>query len=344
MRVLLSLVGLAAVAAPVGAQPAQPAPAVVLLVPEEVRAEWTAALQLELAARGAVAIPAEAPEAPTPLLGDAEAQRVAIQHGAGAAAWAQPAPDGWRLRMVSPSAERARVVPVARDADARTVALILVSLLDTPEEPAGPSAPAAQPAPPEPIAPPARALAAPSSDETSNEADDRRPARAEPYVHWTGVVGASALLLTNDRRADFGVTLRAGIAMRYDWFEAAVLHDIGPYLEWSQNNGAQPYGRVCVELGGGTPRVSASFHAGGRGCFGSIFALETGGGVGMGELFVSHTPRTHVSGGIFLAVSFRLVDQVRLWVRTDLDIAWTDFVLRDSIDAVPALATMLTFG
>lgn len=310
------------------------AESVVLLAPDDVRAEWTAALQLELAARGAVAIPAEVPQAATSLLGDAAAQRVAIERGARAAVWVEARQDAWRLRMVSPTAERARVVPVAREADARTVALIVVSLLDAPQVPAEVPVAAAVPEPP------AAALDPPDAQ---RELPSERAPRREPYVHWSGVVGVAGFSLANDQRADFGLTLRGGIAMRYDAFEAAVVHDLGGYLQESQFGGLQPYARLCLEAGAATPRTSAAFHAGARGCFGSVFALETANGPGR-TIFFSQGPRTHVSGGGYVAVSFPLVDLVRLFLRADLDIAWTDFALFDGIDAVPSLSALLTFG
>lgn len=335
-----------------------PAESVVLLAPAEVRAEWTAALQLELAARGAVAVPADPPEAATSLLGDAEAQRAAIDRGARAAIWVEAGPGSWRLRMVAATAERARVVPVARDADARTVALIVVSLLDAGLEPGFDEAPAiAAPSSERAVEPstlaasagPRAELASPASDrgahaDRAEEAGGLRLPRGEPYVHWSGVVGLSGMVLANDTRADFGGTVRAGIAMRYAWFELAVLHDLGFYMEQSRFNGPQPYGRVCLETGAATPRTTAAFHAGGRACFGSLFALETQGGFGGGEVFISHGPRTHISGGGYFAVSFQLHDTIRLFVRADVEVGWTDFFVFDSIDAVPALSTLLSFG
>ncbi|MCZ7684170.1 MAG: hypothetical protein M5U28_37505 [Sandaracinaceae bacterium] len=333
-----------------------PAESVVLLAPAEVRAEWTAALQLELAARGAIAIPADAPEAATSLLGDAEAQRAAIERGARVAVWVEARAGSWRLRMIAASAERAHVVPVARDADARTVALIVVSLLDAGAEPgldeapsiAAPSSPEREGAPSATAestraasAGPRAQLASPTpaegaERERANAADTGRLPRGEPYVRWSGLIGLSGLVLAKDTRADFGGTVRAGIAMRYAWFELAVLHDLGFYVEQSRFAGAQPYGRVCVEAGAATPRTTAAFHAGGRGCFGSLFALETQGGFGGGEIFISHGPRTHISGGGYFAVSFQLHDTIRLFVRADVEVAWTDFAVFDSIDAVPA--------
>src|SRR5690606_37964272 len=74
---------------PVAAR-AQAPPDVVLMVPAEVRAGWTAALQVELAPRGASVIPVDPPEGATVLLRDAAAQQEAIDRGAAAAAWVEP--------------------------------------------------------------------------------------------------------------------------------------------------------------------------------------------------------------------------------------------------------------
>lgn len=324
---------------------------VVLLAPPEVRAEWTAALQLELAARGAIAIPAELPEVATSLLGDAEAQRMAIARGASAAVWVESRPDAWRLRMLSPSAERARVVPVARDADARTVALILVSLLDGAAEVPVPEPPAMQPAaaPANEAAPVpptvvlgATALTEPAEDLDETEEEAIAPRRAEPYVHWAGLIGLGGIALTQSDRVQLGFGLRGGIGMRYDWFEAAILHDLGLYFEHASFGGVQPLGRTCLDLGAATPRTSVAFHAGVRGCLGSVFATETQPRFG-GTIFLGSGPRTHVSGGGYAAVSFELASWIRIFVRADVDVGWTDMII-DSIDALPMLSTYLSFS
>lgn len=332
---------------------------VVLLAPPEVRAEWTAALQLELAARGAIAIPAELPEVATTLLGDAEAQRVAIARGASAAVWVEARPDAWRLRMLSATAERARVVPVARDADARTVALILVSLLDgaaevsVPEPPAAAQPVALPPAAPAPVvvpeAPPpvvlgVAALDAPEEEVYGREDEEVRPRRGEPYVHWAGLVGVGGLALAQSIRVQLGIALRAGIGMRYDWFEAAILHDLGLYFEHASSGGVQPLGRGCLEVGAATPRTTAAFHAGVRGCLGSVFAVETQRDFGGGEIFISNGARAHLSGGGYAAVSFALASWIRIFVRADVDVGWTDFALFDQVDVLPMLSSYLSFS
>ncbi len=324
---------------------------VVLLAPAEVRAEWTAALQVELAARGAMAIPADPPEGATPLLGDAEAQRIAIERGASAAVWAQAIPGGWRLRMIAPDAESARVIPLARDADARTVALIIVSLLDGRAERAVDEAPpppsvieesvattdeGASSSAPTPLSP-AVALSDPST--VAQEPEESPRVRGEPYVHWSGRIGVSGLGIMQPSRAELGLTLRAGIAMRYDWFEGAVMHDIGPYFEQPNIQGAvQPLARMCLEGGGATERTWWAFHAGVHGCFGSIVATEV-----VQPGFISSSWRTHASGGAYAAVSFALVSWIRLFVRADLDLGWTDFAFFDSLDFLPAISTFLSF-
>ncbi len=317
----------------------------VLLAPDEVRAEWTAALQLELAARGALAIPAEVPEAATALIGDAEAQRAALTRGAAMAIGVQPREDGWILRMIAADGERARVISVAHDADARTVALILVSILDgaRPAEPAIPVETIEAPAPvvlDESASSAARTeLGAPASDDEEVEDPAEPPRRrGEPYVHWSGLLGVSGLGLMNPERVQLGLTLRAGIAMRYGVFEAALLHDLGLYFEQPVIAGSvQPLGRLCAEVGGATTRTDVAFHAGIRGCFGSVFATEAQPG------FISVVPRTHLSGGAYAALSFALTSWIRLFVRADLDLGWTDMFFVDEIDAIPAISSFLSF-
>lgn len=324
------------------AQTEEASESVVLLAPSEVRAEWTAALQLELAARGAVAIPADAPEVATVLLGDAEAQRAALERGARAAVWVEARPDAWRLRMVSATAERARVVPVARDADARTVALILVSLLDGAAEPpvdeVATTASTTTSGPRAELASPAELFDSAEFERASSDGGPARSRRGEPYVHWSGFVGVSGIAIADDVSWELGGTLRAGIGLRYDWLEISVLHDLGFYMHVKQFAGPQPIGRLCLEAGAGTPRTTVAFHAGAHGCFGSLFAIESQGG------FFSHGPRTHISGGGYAAASFALVDSIRLFIRADVDVAWTDFGLFDSIDVVPAVSALLSFG
>jgi len=350
---LLACAGALLVSSLATAQELAPAESVVLLAPPEVRAEWTAALQIELAARGAIAIPAELPEVATTLLGDAEAQRTAIARGASAAVWVEARPDAWRLRMLSATAERARVVPVARDADARTVALILVSLLDGAAEVSVPEPPAAvPPVAPDPVAPEAApsvvlgvaALAAPEEQVYGREDEEIRPRRGEPYVHWAGLVGVGGLALTQSIRVQLGLALRAGIGMRYDWFEAAILHDLGLYFEHASSGGVQPLARACLEVGAATPRTTAAFHAGVRGCLGSVSAVETQRDFGGGEVFISNGARTHLSGGGYAAVSFELASWIRIFVRADVDVGWTDFFLSDQVDVVPMLSTYLSFS
>lgn len=334
-----------ALAASAGA--AQSAEPVVLLAPEEVRSEWTAALQVELAARGALAIPREAPDAATALLGDAEAQRVAIEQGASAAVWVETQPGSWRLRMLSPTAERARVVPVAQDADARTVALIIVSLLD--DAPAPPPAPPAEPpapvviveAPPEAAPEAARRIevveeegpaAAVALDDPAEVDDSRTRSRAEPYVHWAGLIGVSGL-----PRAEGGFSLRAGIAMRYDWLEATVLHDLGLFHESVFRN-FQLFARTCLEVGGATSRTEVAFHAGVRGCAGSIFRTEL-----QFDTFFSTLPRMNFSGGAYAGVSIPLERWIRLHLRGDLDLGVTDMPVTDVFEVMPGLAAILSF-
>lgn len=357
-RTLVACALCAAALAPPGVTAAQaegePSDAVVLLAPPEVRAEWTAAFQLELAARGTVAISMDVPNVATPLIGDAEAQRAAIARGARTAVWVEARPDAWRLRMISPSAERARVVPVARDADARTVALILVSLLDGEADPSVDDAPApteendssaphaasvARAAPAQGRVSAARVLFDPM--EWNHRVEREEPARrrrGEPYVHWSGRVGIAGFMLANDQLWRPGGTLRAGIAMRYDGFEAAVLHDLGFDSElFGSTTTIQPFARVCLEGGGATPTTWWGFHAGLRGCAGSVFASEV-----LFD-FSSSGPHTHMSGGAYVAVSFALVSWIRLFVRADVDVGWTDMAVNDSLDVLPAISTFLSF-
>lgn len=321
-------------------QGAEPVETILLLAPYEVRVEWTAALQLELAARGAIAIPGEPPLVDTLLAGDAQAQRLALDRGASTAVWVQELLGSWRLRLIRASDESARVVPVARDADARTVALIIVSLLDATEElPA--RAPAARVAP---VAPDASLSTSTSPHESvalPENAAPGRPPRAEPYVRWSGRVGVAGFMYYGQGSVNFGGGLRAGIALRYGEFEAAILHDLGLYNEALSEGSTQPLMRGCLELGGATPRVALAFHAGARACLGSVFAT-TRSFSGTGEFFQIVGARSHITGGAYAGLSLALSSWIRVFVRADLDVGWTDLP-SDSVSVVPALSTILSF-
>lgn len=105
-------------------------PAVVLLAPREVSASWAEALRVEILPGGATVRVREPPGGATVVLRDVNARRAALAEGAPAAAWVDETTEGWVLRVVGIADSPVRVTRLARDTDARTLALILVSLLD----------------------------------------------------------------------------------------------------------------------------------------------------------------------------------------------------------------------
>jgi hypothetical protein len=269
MRAIAILLGL--LAAPASAQDS-----VLLLAPAELRADWAAALQIELAPRGTRVIPGEPPVGESVAERDAEAQRLAQEIGAVAVAHVESETAGLALRLIRGDAAGTRVTPVAREADPRTVALILASLLEEPgPEPAIDEAPppvAAQPAPVEAReteVPPAARLARPEAEEIPTGWDPGPPAIGD-VVKWSGWIGTGGLGIVNDRRFIPGAMIRGGVGLRYGYFEGALLADAGLALDELGNTGAdfQPFGRGCVE---GGPAFSADrfgFHFGARACIG----------------------------------------------------------------------------
>ncbi|MBX3273236.1 MAG: hypothetical protein KF729_23425 [Sandaracinaceae bacterium] len=334
---LLVLLGAGASVASAQAEPPAVSGRVVLLAPDAVRAEWTAALQLELAPRDMVVVAAAAPEAATPLLGDAEAQRLALAHGADAAVWVDARGSDFRVRLVGPSDERARVVPLAGGADPRTVALIVVSLLD-----------GALPAPVVVVAPATEPAAAPTASGALGAPAEEHaaPARAPegPRARWSGRLGLATFGLF-DGNLSPGGAVRGGISMRYAWFEASILHDLGFYAENSPagGGGVQVVGRTCLELGAATAREYVGFHGGVRGCAGSRGVSEVQTFFPGGEVFFSSGPRVQVSAGTYLALALPVEGWLRLFLRTDVDIGWTDLALGDAFDVTPTFSVLASF-
>ena len=310
-----------------------PEPSVVVLLPDEVHEAWGAALEYELGLRSTrvrLEEPRRAPE--TSLVGDATAQLAARRLGAPAALWVQRAEGAFELRLVLSASTRAHVVRVAVDTDARSVALIVASLLDLGDAPAPPVL--------EVSLTPASDAPSPAAEQAADDAPEPPPG---PHVRWSGRVGLSSFALTNTvTRFQPGLGIRAGMGMRYDGFELALMHDLGFYFPLDNLGGdALPMGRACVEAGGATRRTDAAFHAGGRGCAGSVVVAETV--VTFPEVFASEGPRTHLSGGAYLAVSFRIEEWIRLFVRADLELGWTQLTEFDRIEFVPTLSTYVSF-
>jgi hypothetical protein len=328
---------------------------VVLLAPADVRAEWTAALQIELAPRGARVIPGEPPTGETVLLRDAEAQRVALTEGARAAARVESDASGWTLRVIARDAASARATPVASEADARTVALILVSLLDEPVAtlatavPPPPAAWPPAPMPPDATVPSADAVtdttsaAAPEAEAAADE--DVEPPRTGG-IRFSGRIGSGGFGLVNDRRFIPGAMLRGGFGLEAGYFEGALLADAGLMLDDLPGQGSefQPLGRLCVEAGAAFPldRV-LSLHVGGRGCGGLAelrkvdvfdpvfgepsFAVDQLGGL--------------VSAGGYVALSIGLGPSARLFIRADVEGALLDSSMHFG-EVFPVLSTLVS--
>ncbi len=318
---------------------------IVLLAPADVRAEWTAALQVELAPRGARVIPLEPPEGETPLLRDAEAQRLTRERGALAAARVEMDERGMTLRVIERDATSARVAPVASEADARTVALILVTLLDAP------SAPRAIPIPPPP-APATVAYAAPPEpvelppSMSDDDDDGEEPAADDAHrLRWSGRFGTGGFGLANDRRFIPGAMIRGGLGMRYGLFEAALLGDVALMVDTLDNLGTelQPLGRVCIEAGAAIPFSSAwTFHVAPRGCFG-------GAELRIGELDPFFGGGTFDqlgwlgAGGGYMALSVGLSSSARLYIRADVEYERLESAV-DAGQVFTALSILMSFG
>lgn len=309
-----------------------------LMAPDAVRTEWTAALQLELAARGALAIPAEPPDAESASEGDAQARRLAVKRGAHAAVWPEPASSGFRLRMITTLDDRLRVVDVDHGADPRTVALIIVGLLDHAlEMPDVAGFEAGASATPDA----AFTLADPSQVVVEGRNLDAAPEpRREPYLHWSGLVGLAGLIYPHDGLFELGLAIRGGIAMRYEAFELAILNDAAIYHHHARNS-YHPILRTCVEGGAATPREAWAFHAGLRACGGIIFIVEE---QDIPEFRTVTHPSAHFSGGAYAAISFELERWIRLFIRADFDLGWTRRILSgDAAEGIPFLSAILSF-
>jgi hypothetical protein len=343
----LSLLALWTIMGRAAAQEVDSSSDVVLLVPETVRSEWTAALQVELAARGARVIPGEPPAGETVLLRDAEAQRSAIEHDAAAAARVEEDESGYTLRVIGRDAATARATPVAREADARTVALILVSLLDDPETTV---TAAAVPLPPVPPPPPEPPPADPSAASPSTEPVDAETASAETAEtggpEWSGRIGTGGFGLVNDRRFIPGAMLRGGVGVRARFFEIALLAEGGIMIDSLSNAGTeiQPLIRGCVEAGTAIPLGGdkLAFHVGARGCGGYAELRVAEFDPFFGGTFPVDQSGVVLSGGGYLALSIGLGGSVDLFIRADVEGAYVEASMHFG-EVLPILSTILSF-
>ncbi|GAB5549130.1 MAG: hypothetical protein SangKO_088900 [Sandaracinaceae bacterium] len=367
MRAAWSICGVMLALAPASGQ-AQEEPGLVLMVPEEVRAEWTAALQVELASRGATVEPADPPTGATVLLRDAHAQQAARERGAAAAAWVEETERGWNLRLIGVDATEVRVTPVSSRADARTFALILASLLDEPLPP-GAEEPVAEPTPsPDPTLDTTldtRAVAGAEELASASTllADPGEPARVarsgdvpEPSdtpsvepgdpgaLRWSGIVGTAGFAIANDSHFEGGALVRGGVGLRLDGFEAALHVDLGAFLERVPFRGdeVQALFRTCLEAGG-VVALDVGLHLGGRSCVG-LAEMRTL------ERFDPIRPPMHVDrfGGLwsfggYAAVSFDLARWVRFFIRAELEAAILE-AANHPIELIPVLSTSLSFS
>jgi hypothetical protein len=302
---------------------------ILLFAPAETRSALAAALQIEVGSRGARVIAAEPFSGPTLLLRDAEAQRAAIESGAYAAARLENDATGWTVHVVTRDAAMARRTPIASDADPRTVALIIVSLLDDPTSNPPMVALAVTPAP----APPVRdsvdgeeLQAARGLEDPTLQHVEAIPEDSSNEVRITGLIGSGGFGLVNDRRFIPGAMLRGGVGLNVGYFEGALMADAALMLDELPRNGAeiQPLARLCLEPGLVVPFDSTfSFHAGARLCggfaelritffdaFGNELAFDQFGGL--------------LSAGGYLAFSMRLSRSSRLYIRADLEAAWLE--------------------
>ncbi len=324
--------------------PATTGDAIILLAPEEVRAEWTAALQVELAPAGEQVIPAEPVEGATILLRDAAAQALAIESGARAAARVE----GATLRVIPVDADHARATPFAPRADARTIALILVSLLDERDAlgPVPPPPPVPAPAAPAAAPPASLAHTTPPSTPEATPDDDEDPEESEsPWPQFSGRIGTGGFGLINDRRFIGGGMIRGGMGLRARYFEGAVLIDAAMMLDSLSNAGSaiQPLGRACLEAGAAIPAgQSLAFHVGGRGCggFAQLRVIETFPSVPgtPSSSFTFDQMGWLLSVGGYVGTSFALSGSSRLYIRADVAAA----TLEASMHAGEVFATLST--
>lgn len=306
---------------------------VLLFAPEDVRAAYAAALGIELGPNAHVV-------AAEPVYGDAELQRSASEHGACAAVLLEHDAHLWIAHVWTRDAAAARRTTIAADADPRTVALILVSLL---EDPAPDVLVAQEPAPaPHPLLPVtsrARALDEPNVPERVDASDD-----APETAQITARIGTGGFALANDRRFIPGAMLRGGVGLNVGFFEGAFLADAALMLDELPREGGeiQPLARLCFEPGFAFPFDSTfSFHVGARIC-GGFAELRV-------VVFIDSFGRTGtfdslgglVSGGGYLAFSARLSDTARLYIRGDFEAAWVDASM-DEGEMFPVISAILS--
>ncbi|MFK7986435.1 MAG: hypothetical protein AB8I08_10415 [Sandaracinaceae bacterium] len=289
---------------------------VLVLAPEALRAEWTAALQIELAPRGVTVVPLDAPAGATSLIRDAQAQRAVLERGAACAVLVVMGDPAHSVRVLTPDADSARVAPVSVEADARTAALIAVSLWD--EQPLSPAPVAAEP-------PWYRRTTAPTPTpltEIDFEQYEPTPTSDGDQLSFSFRVGTGAFGYLNDRRAYVGSLIRLGGGLRFGLLELDLLVEGGAMLDHvtGQGDEAQPMARGC--FGGGVATVDTTeFHLGLRVCAGYAEArrLER-----FGPPPFPEPPFAFDQGGLLLgvggysAVSFRVREGLRLFVRADL--------------------------
>jgi hypothetical protein len=261
---------------------------------------------------------------------------MAILAGARAAARVE----GQTLRVIAADAERARATPFAAEADARTVALILVSLLDERDAPG-----AVLPPPPPPPAPetPAPAAVSQAVDEESPTPPEEAAAES-PWPQFSFRVGTGGFALLNDSRFIGGGMLRAGMGLRARYFEGAMLVDGGLMLDSLPNVGSelQPMVRGCLEAGAAIPTSdSIAFHVGGRGCAGYA-ELRFVDRFDPGFPFAFDQTGWLLSVGGYVGVSFALSDWSRLYVRADVEAATVQASMHDG-EVFPVLSTIFSF-
>lgn len=251
------------------ATPEEPSEArdVLLSAPEEMMSGLTAALQIEVSSRGARVIPIEQLSAPTLLLRDAEAQRAAIESGAYATARLESDATGWTVHVVTRDAAMARRTPIASDVDPRTIALIVVSLLEDPSplievpEAADTPEPAAQ----------AEETVSHTLENPTRPPVDVAPERSPDEARLSGRIGTGSFGLINDQRFIPGGMVRGGFGLEIGLFEGALMADAALMIDELPGQGSeiQPLMRACIESGVALPLSSRfSIHAGARFCGG----------------------------------------------------------------------------
>jgi hypothetical protein len=276
------------------------------------------------------------------LLRDAAAQQMTIEAGARAAARVE----GQTLRVITADADQARATPFATEADARTIALILVSLLDERDAPIAALPPPPPPSDAVPSHPevPASASASQRVDAETPLPPDEEEAPKSPWPQFSYRLGTGGFALVNDRRFIGGAMLRTGMGLRARYFEGAFLVDGGLMLDSLPNVGSelQPLVRGCIEAGAAIPTSDAiAFHVGGRGCAGYAelrffdafdpgfpFAFDQGGWL--------------LSVGGYVGVSFALSDWSRLYVRADIEAAAVQASMHTG-EVFPVLSTIFSF-